>query len=145
MRIAMLAPLVLVACQEAPPSAPVVQDGWLRLPAVPGRPGAAYFTIRGGAKPARVVELRSARVNRIELHESMTGAARMMAMKPLDGADVPAGGTLVFAPGERHAMLFDLDPTIQPGDDVSLTARFADGSEFKTAVRAVAAGAPAPF
>ena len=60
------------------------------------------------------------------------------------GALAPAGGSVTFAPGGKHVMLFGLKPGIAPGAKVRLHFVFADGKTLDTATQAVAATAPAP-
>jgi copper(I)-binding protein len=45
-------------------------------------------------------------------------------MVPLRNATFAPDAPLVFEPGGRHAMLFDLDPALRPGGRVALTFRF---------------------
>jgi copper(I)-binding protein len=52
-----------------------------------------------------------------------------MTMRPKEGGfAVPARGTRELIPGGDHLMLMDLKEPLQPGDDVSLTVVFEDGS-----------------
>lgn len=135
------------ACTHEAPPARGVGNAWVRLPAVPGRPGAAYFTLHAGDAAARLVAVDSARVATVELHETMAGMrdmAGMTGMRPISGVDVPARGSVAFAPGGRHAMLFGIDPQVKPGDLVPLGFRFADGARLVASARAIAAGDPAP-
>lgn len=114
LRLALLLPLTMAACQ-AQPAEPQVTEARITLPAVQGRPGAAYFTIKAG-RQTRLAGLTSPRVERIELHESMAEG-----MGPLRDATVPAGGELSFTPGGRHAMLFGIDPALKAGQRLPLT------------------------
>lgn len=151
---ALAASLLLGGCHAGTSRTPVVDQPWVRLAAVPGRPAAGYFTLRGGSVPARLVAIESPKATSIELHESMkssgdaTGMAgmtgAMMTMKPVEGIDVPARGTVRFAPGGYHAMIFGLDPAIKAGDSVPLSFRFAKGPSLAVEARAVAAGDPGP-
>ena len=105
---------------------PSVTGAVLQLPAAPGRPGAAYFTIEPGTKPARLVSISSDAAKRIELHETkMEG--NIMRMGPLSDNLIRPGAPLRFEQGGKHAMLFDLDPAIKPGDVVKLTFNFEPG------------------
>ena len=135
--------LVLGACHPARPRTLEVQDAWARLAPMPGRPAAAYLTIRGGGKADRLVAITSPKVERIEMHSG--GMEHGMAtMHPIAGLDVPAGSEARFAPGGDHAMLFGVDPAIRPGDRLPLTLRFASGATLGTEARTIAAGDPAP-
>jgi len=123
--VALMALSLLAACgapQEA--RAPVaVEDAWVRLPAVVGRPGSAYFTLRAGDAPMRIVAVTSPQVERIELHET-SHEGGVMRMGPLSDRDLPAGSATAFEPGGRHAMLFGIDPAVEPGGSIRLTFRF---------------------
>ena len=63
------------------------------------------------------------RFGRIELHETLSenGVSRMV---PLEDATFGPGEPLVFEPGGRHAMLFDMDPALAPGSTIPLVFRF---------------------
>lgn len=141
--LAMGAVLGLAACHPAKPKALGVEDAWVRLAAVPGRPAAGYVTIKGGATADRLVSVTSAKAARVELHAG--GMEHGMAtMHPISGLDVPAGDEAKLAPGGDHAMLFGIDPAIRPGDALPLTLRFASGTKLTTAAKTIAAGDPAP-
>jgi periplasmic copper chaperone A len=115
----------LAACQPSKPEG--VSGATVTLPAAAGRPGVAYFTLSGGKVDARLMGVTSPKIIRIELHDSMMQGGAM-TMKPLaDGVAVPAGASLVFAPGGKHAMLFDIEPHVRPGDKLALHFTFADG------------------
>lgn len=126
------------------PSRVTVDDAWIRLPAVPGRPGAAYFTLHGGPSDATLIDASADIAIRAEIHESMTGAGGMTAMKPLTSAPVPARQDVAFAPGGRHVMLFDINPKAKAGRIYNLTLSFANGARIYVPAMAVAAAAPAP-
>ena len=117
--------MTLIGCDAAVSnrSTVTVADARVTLPAVRGRPGAAYFTLRGGDRPARLVRITADRAERIELHETRT-IGGVMRMAALGETQVPAGATIAFGPGGRHAMLFGLDPVLRPGDRVRLTFSF---------------------
>lgn len=136
---ALLASLVAIALSLGRPPAgpnPQVIDAWVRLPAVAGNPGAGYFTIRGGERATEVVAVSTPAASRVELHGS--------DMRLLTDTSLPAGGILTFAPGEAHAMLFDLEPDLTPGATLPLAVRFADGTTAAADAQVRAAGDPAP-
>jgi len=119
--------LMLAACEVPRAEQAVrVESARVTLPAVRGRPGAGYFTLRGAAQPLRITGVTSPRVQRIELHE-MSMADGVMRMGPLRDPRLPAAGELRFEPGGMHAMLFGIDPALTPGDTVPLTFAF-DGA-----------------
>jgi copper(I)-binding protein len=100
-----------------------VEKSWVRLPAVRGQPGAAYFRLTGGAEGTTLVSVSSPLVKRIELHESMTGGGTA-SMKKLDDVDFAYDGIIEFKPGGRHAMLFGIASTVKPGGALPLTFAF---------------------
>lgn len=137
--------LLLLAGCHARDETPKATRAWARLPAVSGGAAAAYFTLKGGSRADRLVRIESALAQRVEMHESMTGMAGMAMMKPLAGINVPAGGTVTFAPGGNHAMLYGLDPVVTPGTAIPLRLGFASGKTSETEAKTVAAGGDAPY
>jgi copper(I)-binding protein len=139
MRTAVIGLLVLVAACSAPPKLGV-GDAWVRLPAVPGRPAAAYFTLHGGPTDTTLIAVTTDVAIRSEMHESMA-----RGMVPLPSVPVPATQDVAFQPGGRHVMLFNVNPGIKPGGRwIRLTFTFADGRRIQQNAVAVGAGDPAP-
>jgi copper(I)-binding protein len=121
---ALAMPLLLAGCGEAKKDRGIaVEQPWVRLPAVAGEAGAAYFKLTGGAEGTKLVSVSSPLVRRIELHESMTGG-NMSSMKKLKDVDFAYDGTIEFKPGGRHAMLFGINPSVKPGGTLPLTFAF---------------------
>jgi len=133
----------LAGCQQAPKDV-TADSAWVRLPAVAGNPGAAYFTLRGGTKDATLLSVGAKFAVRTELHESMKGHEGMMTMAPVKDLPVPAGGTVAFEPGGKHVMLFDIAPTLKPGEKAPLTLTLSDGKTITVDAIVVGAGDPAP-
>ncbi|MBX3563677.1 MAG: copper chaperone PCu(A)C [Sphingomonas sp.] len=133
---------ILSACQQ--PAELKADHGWVRLPAAAGRPGAAYFTVHGGDKADTLLAVSTPAALRTEMHESMKGDHGMMAMAPIKDVAVPARGTLSFAPGGRHVMLFDLGPRVTAGQRIPLRLAFAGGKTLEIQAMVVGAGDAAP-
>ena len=134
----------LTACHRKGHEDRPVREAWVSLPAVPGRPGAAYFTVQGKTGATELSRVVSAVVQRIELHEGgMTGG--MMTMRPLASVPIPADGTVTFAPGGKHAMLFGIDPAIRPGTAIPLRFDFAGGKAVEVEAKTVGPGEPKPY
>lgn len=129
-----LAGAVLAGCQQAELA---VEDAWVRLPAVAGRPGAAYFTVQGGGQAANLVAVSSPAAIRAEIHE-MKHEGGMMTMAPIKDVAIAAGERIEFKPGGKHVMLYDLSPSVRAGGTIPLRLSFADGKmvEVNAAVRA---------
>lgn len=132
---------VLAGCSQ--PKELSVTDAWVRLPAVAGRPAAAYFTLHGGAADATLIAVSTDVAIRAELHETRSESGQT-TMAALPAVPVPARGTVAFAPGGRHVMLFDLNPAVKRGGTMTLTFTFASGLRIQQDTAVVAAGDPAP-
>jgi periplasmic copper chaperone A len=130
--------LVLAACGAKPVEG--VSDAQISLPAVAGRPGAAYFTLNGGEKDNRLLQISSPQIIRTELHESKM-ANGVMSMTAIEGGvAVPSGGTVKFEPGGKHAMLFDINPAVKAGGKIKLSFTYADGRVIEADAAVKAAG-----
>ncbi len=144
--LALAALLALAGCgdtHEPSPNELAVSDAKVRLPAVEGQPGAAYFTLHGGRSGDRLEAVSSEQAASIELHENRM-VNGMMTMQPLTGIDVPAGTKSVFEPGGNHAMLYGLDPAVKPGGTLKLRFTFQSGKTLDVAATTFAAGDELP-
>jgi copper(I)-binding protein len=131
--LAAVLPLLAASCG---PTAPRVNDAWVRLSAVPGRPAAGYFTIYPSRKGVILVGVTSPRVRRIEMHEGMAqGMAKLSEASAAPDADIR------FTPGSRHLMLFGIDPRIKPGDTVPLRFEVSPGPPITVEALVVRPGA----
>lgn len=130
---------ILAACGQAPPQAPAAPAPAIRLAAVPGGPAAGYFQLRIGGDRGALLAVDSPQAGRIEMHETMH-AGTMTSMRPLQRIAVRDGETLVFAPGGRHLMLFDLAPAVHAGGTVSLVLHFERGAPLTLTAHVAAAG-----
>lgn len=135
------AALLLGGCGQ--PAELGASDAWVRLPAVAGRPGAAYFTLHGGAEADALLAVSTPAALRAELHET-TEHGGVKSMRPTRDVPVPAKGTVPFAPGGRHIMLFDLGPNVKPGTRIPLSLAFAGGKKLEVQAQVVGAGDPPP-
>lgn len=120
----------------APATAPQVSGAWVQLSPVPGRPAAAYFTLRGGSVDDRLTGVTSTAATRVELHTS--GMVQgMMHMAGMTAVAVPALGRVAFAPGGNHVMLYGLKPSAR---SVPLRLTFASGTTATVDAEARTAG-----
>jgi len=108
----------------ASPTGPAVTDAWVRLPAPMQSFAAAYFTVSGGSQADSIVGAASPIATDVSLHQTVTDASGMTGMEAVDRVDVPAGGTVEFAPGGFHVMLDGLTGTLSVGQTVELTLTF---------------------
>jgi copper(I)-binding protein len=114
----------------------------VRLPAVPGRPGAGYFELPIHGDRAALVSVTSPQAGRIEMHETMTSGT-MSAMRPLGRVPVRDGVTLRFVSGGRHLMLFDIDSRVRAGDRIVFTLNFERGPPEQLTALVTSAGGDA--
>ena len=118
------AALALLACNGTPDEPRViVEDAVVTLPAVPGRPGAAYFELRANRTPTNLVSLTSPLIRKIELHESRTRNGKT-SMAPIDNTAFPGNGVMEFKPGGKHAMLTGIDKSVKVGSKIPITFTF---------------------
>ena len=144
--LAALSAILLTGCgspEEGPPRERI-ENAWVRLPAVDGRPAAAYFDLYGGEDGAVLIAMNSERVETIALHETVERDG-VMRMEPLGTVEAQLGQTVHFEPGGRHAMLFGLDPEITPGTRLPLSFRFDNGRDVRVEAVTIGAGDEAPF
>lgn len=134
---------MLAGCDPRAPRDPVTQ-AWIRLPAVEGRPAAAYFTLNGKDIEDTLIAVESPMARRVELHESSEQDGRI-TMTPIETVVVSANDAVLFEPGGKHAMLFDVDPRIGPGARLTLDFRFDSGRDVRLDVPTVAAGQSSPY
>jgi periplasmic copper chaperone A len=117
--------LLLSACGTKPVEG--VTNARITLPAVTGRPGAAYFTLTGGEAENRLLSVTSPQVIRVELHDTVMKDG-MMSMQSIEGGvSVPKAGKVAFEPGGKHAMLYDIAPSTKVGTTIKLNFTYANG------------------
>lgn len=127
-------------------SAVSVSDPYAR--AVPaGQPNsAAFMTLSNRSDTSHaLVSAASPAANTVELHTHVNEGG-MMRMRKVERIEIPAGQTVVLAPGGLHIMLIGLKQALEPGDSVALDLSFDDGSKAKVQapVRQIAPMHPKP-
>ena len=102
---------------------PAVSMAAVRLAPVAGRPAAGYFMIMGSRKADRLLGVDAPKPIRVEMHETkMAGGA--MTMAPLASLAVGPNAHIMFEPGGKHLMLYDVPATVKAGGKIKLTFRF---------------------
>ncbi|EKS67941.1 MULTISPECIES: copper chaperone PCu(A)C [Caballeronia] len=128
-KIAVLAS-ALVCASFAQAATLEARDCWVRaMP--PNLPSSGYFTVaNNGDKPATLTAAETPAFGMTMMHksESKNGTATMSAV---DSVDVPAHGTLNFAPKGYHLMLEEPGKPLKVGSTIPLTLSFADKSTLK--------------
>ena len=108
-----------------------VSDPYVRaMP--PGQPtSAAFMGITNNSNKDHVLlDAEGSVAKMVELH-THTMKDGMMHMHKVDKIDLPAGKKVMLQSGGLHVMLMGLKQDLKPGDKVSLTLVFKDGSKKK--------------
>lgn len=133
------------ATEAGPANAPgiTLSNAVVRLPAVAGNPGVAYFTIaQGSGAPRKLAAVHVDGVDRAEMHQTVTK----------DGISTMAGATEValepgkavdFAPGGYHIMLFGVADTLKAGGTTELTITLDNGDKASVSAKVEAVGGDA--
>lgn len=108
------------------------RDMWVKATDPDVAPGEAMTGVFGviantGDKDLVITSVESDVAGITELHEVVDGTMR----KIQGDVTVPAGGELLLEPGADHIMLMDITKPLSPGDDVTVTLTFSDGSTLK--------------
>ena len=121
-----------------------IAQPWTRA-TPPRAPGGAYLTItNGGSESDRLVSVASPRAAKAEIHE-MKMDNGVMTMRPLaDGVEIPAGATVMLAPGGLHIMLMRLSGPIRTGEAIPIVLRFERAGEISVEFTAAPIGAKEP-
>ncbi|NML94223.1 copper chaperone PCu(A)C [Novosphingobium olei] len=150
--------LVLSGCSKQPGEAPeatasapaaagpeaapgiTVSDAVVRLPAVSGNPGVAYFTIaQGSGAPRKIAAIHVEGVERAEMHES-TMKGGIASMGAVTEVALEPGKAIQFAPGGYHVMLFGTAPTLKAGGTTELTVTLDDGDKVSVSAKVEGVG-----
>lgn len=106
---------------------PQVSDGWIRKPPADLPMMAGYAKIENRCRePATIVSAASTAFADTSLHETRVegGISRMRAAPALR---IPAGGSVVLAPGGFHLMLMQPRASLQAGQEVTIEFTLGDG------------------
>ena len=119
-----------------------VTDAFVRA-AQAGGVGGVFLTIINTGPADRLTGAASAGADKVGLHES-TNDQGVMKMRPVEGLDVPAGGTVKLAPGGYHVMLMGLKQELTAGSRLPVTLSFQQAGKVEVNAIVVKPGAGAP-
>jgi copper(I)-binding protein len=97
-----------------------------------------YLHIVSGKDPDKLLGVEVAVAGKIELRDEMGRAM------PVPAIDVPAGGTVNFAPGGRYLNLVGLKAPLKEGDSFLVTFKFDKAGTSSTAVKVLGSAATGP-
>jgi len=106
------------------------RDCWVRaMP--PNLPSSGYFLVtNNGDKPATLTAADTPAFGMSMMHKSENKGGTA-TMSPVDAVDVPAHGTLQFAPKGYHLMMEEPGKPLKIGSTIPLTLTFADKTTVK--------------
>lgn len=97
--------------------------------------GSVYFTLQNGtAQPIHLSAATAAVAERLSFHETVDDKGVMRMIAQPDGFVVPAGESLVLAPGNKHLMLENLHAPLVAGEQFTLTLTFTDAEPLTLTV-----------
>lgn len=103
-------------------------DPWVKS-AEEGMTAAFGTLVNSGDSDVTIVSAETDITDMMELHETVQNDDGAMAMQEKDGGFVvPAGGEHELAPGGDHLMIMELLRPVEPGEAVTITLTFDDGS-----------------
>ena len=119
---------------KAAPASPAVRalkltQGWVSAAPPGAEELSAYLVLSNPGTVAVMLSGVSSPVSgQVMLMNTSKDAAGRGSMMMVNAMKIPAGGSLKIVPGRAHVMLRALKRQPQPGEQVALTLRFADGS-----------------
>ena len=120
-----------------------VSDATVRMPAVEGRPGVAYFTASlVGGDPRKIAGVYVEGVGRTEMHETITTGG-VSSMKAVKEVALAPGQPAQFKAGGLHIMLFEVGDTLKAGGTTELTITLDNGDKVSAPAKIEAFGAAA--
>jgi copper(I)-binding protein len=150
-RVRGLLPLIAALVLAGPASAHSFKLGaleighpWARETPVSATTGAGYLTVKNtGTEPDRLIAVATPGAEKVEIHQSIdeNGVAKM---RPVDGIEIPAGGSIALKSGGYHLMLIGLKEPLAEGMRVpgTLTFEKAGKLDIEFAVEGMSYGGP---
>lgn len=126
------------ASRDMPQNAVWLDGAWMRAGAEGGTTGAYAVIYNSRAEDVNIVGATSDVADTVEVHESMMHDG-MVHMEPQRLLVIPAGDSVVFAPGGKHFMVRVLQRALTVGDTVDVRVLLNDGTSIDVpfAVRAI--------
>ena len=85
----------------------------------------AYMNIQNpSGSPDRLLKAEAEGISRIEFRGSTSAADLTAIPAPLDTIDLPANGSLLFAPGSYAMLLMGMKKDLKPGETLKLSLYF---------------------
>lgn len=114
-----------------------IQQAWARATFPLAPTGAVYLQVENHSESTVVLERASVPetiASEAQIHNVIKDGDMMKMREQKDGVFVPAGETLLFAPGGYHIMLLGLKSGLEAGQQFMLTLHLDSGEAFETQV-----------
>ncbi|MFZ0492953.1 MAG: copper chaperone PCu(A)C [Acidimicrobiia bacterium] len=131
MRRIAVVPVLLVLLAGCTSQGLTVADVWGRPPPSAATNAAFYLTINNGGEADQLVSADSSACGTAELHEMYDKGDGVMGMRPVEGIEIPAGGSVTLEPGGLHVMCIGRLADFTPGDHVPLTLEFQNAGTIE--------------
>ena len=107
--------------------------------------GGGFLTVENtGTEPDRLVSATSSAAADVQIHQ-MGMEGEVMRMRPLpDGLELPAGESIVLAPGANHLMFMGLKQAFIEGETVLVTLTFEKAGTVEIMLPVLGTAADAP-
>jgi copper(I)-binding protein len=122
-----------------------IDQPWTRATPPTAKAGGGFVTITNkGTTPDRLIAVRSAASDKVEIHE-MKMDGNVMRMRELDkGVEIPPGATVALKPGGYHIMFMELKAPFAKDAKVPVTLVFEKAGSIDVAMAVQGMGAAAP-
>jgi copper(I)-binding protein len=103
----------------------MVKGAFARASAVPtAKAGAVYMTLSNhSSAPDKLLKITTESALSAEVHESAENDG-VATMRPIEGLEIPAGGSVELKPGGYHIMLMGLKAPLKKGGMIMLQLKF---------------------
>ncbi len=119
----------------------VIEKPWARATPKGAEVGAGYLTILNkGAAPDRLTG-GAADFATVEIHEATSEGGVSQMRELTGGLDIPAHGSVGFAPGGYHLMFTYLAHPLNKGDSVKATLNFEHAGSIDVEFKVIGVGA----
>lgn len=107
--------------------------------------GGGFLTIENtGTEADRLISASSTVAGATQIHEMAMEGDVMKMRQLVDGLEIPAGETVVLAPGGYHIMFMGLNQAFVQGETVAVTLTFEKAGSVEVLLPVEAAAAAAP-
>ncbi len=104
------------------------------MPIVKDSPGAVYFNLVNDLdQPQKVLSIDVAGADMAMIHDTIDKGGHS-SMTMVHNVEVPAHGTMAFAPGARHVMVTGIKPELKAGANTLLRIKFGNGDVLETSI-----------